>query len=114
MTTAFGELWIKHRVPEAIRTRWTEKQTEARKAGRRDHRLVAFADFTDHVPIITRKDNWREVFEPVFRRREFVSESFRRLYPIRVCTMHARLITQEDELYLHVEVKGILAAIGLG
>ena len=27
--------------------------------------------------------------------------------------MHARLITQDDELYLYVETKRILAAIGI-
>ncbi|MGD9711724.1 MAG: hypothetical protein AB7V46_06615 [Thermomicrobiales bacterium] len=63
--------------------------------------------------IITRNDNWDQVFRPIFVRREFVVESFQRLYPIRLCTMHARIITQDDELYLFVETKRVLRAIGL-
>lgn len=35
------------------------------------------------------------------------------LYPIRPCTMHARLITQDDELLLQVEVPRWLKAIGI-
>ena len=61
----------------------------------------------------TRKDNWQKVFEPIFGRAAFVQETFQRIYPIRICTMHARLITQDDELYLYVETKRILAAIGI-
>jgi hypothetical protein len=65
------------------------------------------------VPIITKRDNWEDIFKPFFGRAESVMESFQRLYPIRICTMHARLITQDDELYLYVETKRILSAIGL-
>jgi hypothetical protein len=54
--------------------------------------------------IICRTDNWRQVFATFFNRPESVRESLQRLYPIRLDTMHARLITQDDELYLHVEV----------
>ncbi len=53
------------------------------------------------------------VFKPIFKRPMLVQESFQRLYPIRMCTMHARLITQDDELYLYVETKRILKAIGI-
>ena len=67
----------------------------------------------DYVTIITQKNNWNEVFEPVFSRPTFVQESFQRLYPIRICTMHARMITQDDELYLYVETKRVLSAIGI-
>ncbi len=60
-----------------------------------------------------RTDNWELVFKDVFRRPESVRESLQRLYPIRLCTMHARLITLDDELLLHVEVKRILKTIGV-
>ena len=56
-------------------------------------------------------DNWRDLFEAIFVNKISVQESFRRLYPIRLATMHARLITQDDELYLYVETKRILSAI---
>lgn len=112
MKAAFGKNWIKHQVPDRIRQAWLEKQQKAKDSGEPEWPLVAYADFSDYVPIITRKDNWKAVFKPFFRRQTFVQESFQRLYPIRICTMHARLITQDDELYLYVETKRILAAIG--
>jgi hypothetical protein len=31
-----------------------------------------------------------------------------------ICTMHARIITQDDELYLYIEIKRILSAISPG
>lgn len=113
MTKACGDQWIKNRVPGPIRQSWIEKRERARAKGEADHPLIAYADFSDYVPIITQKNNWNEVFEPVFRRPTFVQESFQRLYPIRICTMHARMITQDDEIYLYVEIKRVLSAIGI-
>ena len=113
MTVVFGANWMKHRVPEVMRERWREKKETARKNGEQDRPLIAYSDFTDYVTLITRNDNWIAIFKPVFQRVEFVTESFQRLYPIRICTMHARIITPDDELYLHVETKRVLAAIGI-
>lgn len=113
MTSTIGPKWVKQRVPEPIKKNWAEKRDKAVAAGEEELPLIAYADFTDYAPIITRKDNWDEVFVGVFNRITLVQESFQRLYPIRICTMHARLITQDDELYLLVEVKRLLTAMGI-
>jgi hypothetical protein len=113
MKAAFGDNWIKQRVPACILQAWTEKRQKAKDSGEREWPLIAYADFGDYVQIITRRDNWKDVFEPVFGRVAFVQESFQRLFPIRICTMHARPITQDDELYLYVETRRLLAAIGI-
>lgn len=107
-----GDSWMTQRVPHQIRKDWLEKQQRARKNGEPDCPPIAYADFTHYEQIILRGDNWKDVFAAVFKRTTLVQESFQRLYPIRVCTMHARMITQDDELYLHVETKRLLAAIG--
>jgi antitoxin component HigA of HigAB toxin-antitoxin module len=112
MKAAFGEHWIKHQVPGGIRQSWEHKKQIARDNRESEQPLIAFADFTDYVTIITRRDNWSAVFASVFGRSDSVRESFQRLYPIRLCTMHARIITQDDELYLHVETMRLLKAIG--
>ena len=83
------EDWFKHRVPHEICQRWHEKREKARERCEREWPLLGYADFTDYLPIITKKNSWNAVFKPVFRRAEFVIESFQRLYPIRTCTMHA-------------------------
>ena len=82
-----------------------------REASTADRSLISYADFTDYIEVICRRDNWREVFEVFFRRRESVRESFQRLYPIRLDTMHARPITQEDELLLFVETRQLMKIV---
>lgn len=113
MRSQYGESWIKHRVPGDVRKKWLEKRETAKDHGDEHRQLIQYADFTDYETIIVRNDNWTRVFENVFRRKENVAESLRRLYPIRLATMHARLISQDDELYLAAEVTRILKAIGV-
>ncbi len=113
MTETVCKNWIKHRIPGEMRQQWIEKQAKARDEGESEQPLIAYADFTDYVKIIVRKDNWDEAFAPVFRRKSLVEESFQRLYPIRVCTMHSRIITQDDELYLHSETRRLLIAMDI-
>ena len=112
MTAALGENWIRHRVDGSMREQWKDKRDKALARGEPEKPLIAYADFTDYEKIIVRKDNWKEVFESVFQRKTSVQESWQRLYPIRVCTMHARIITQDDELFLHSETLRLLRAIG--
>ena len=113
MIAAFGHDWIKQRVPPAIRNAWRAKRKKAKDSGEPERPLIAYADFTDYEQIILRKDNWSELFADIFNRPTMVQESFQRLYPIRICAMHARIVTQDDELYLYVETKRLLAAIGV-
>lgn len=111
MTAAFGADWPQHRLPNGMLEKWVDKKAKAEKAGARASPLIAFSDFTDYELIICRSDNWNRVFMPVFGRPESIRESFQRLYPIRVCTMHARTITQDDELLLYVETRRIIKAV---
>lgn len=111
MTRAFGSDWPKHRLPNKLYEEWMEKKEKAASAGRGDWPLIAFADFTDYEKIICKKDNWREVFSRLFSRPESVRESFQRLHMIRLDTMHARPIGQDDELLLYVEVKRLIKVV---
>lgn len=111
MTATVGENWIKHRVPGDMRRRWKDKQTRALDEGEPKQPLISYADFTDYVTLIVRGDNWDQVFASVFRRKSLVQESLQRLYPIRICTMHARIVSQDDELYLHAETTRLLIAM---
>ena len=112
MMQAFGADWHKRRLPNGLYEQWQEKKLKAQQAGDRDWPLIAYADFTDYERVICRGDNWREVFAVFFMRIESVRESLQRLYPIRLDTMHARPITQDDELLLFVETRRLVRAIG--
>lgn len=111
MTAVFGPDWAKRQVPGEILTRWREKRSTARKRSESDHPLIAYADFSDYILIIERADNWKGAFEPVFLRKEDVRESFQRLFPVRICTAHARFITADDELFLRAETYRIERAM---
>ena len=111
MTRVFGPDWPRHQLPKGLYDRWQEKKSAAVGTGAQGHALIAYADFTDYAAVIMRKDNWRQVFSAYFDRGEDVRESFQRLHPIRLDTMHARPVGQDDELLLYVEVKRLLRAI---
>lgn len=110
MTKAFGDKWMKQQLPKGMLEKWMEKKEKTERTGGQPWPLIAYADFTDYEPIICNKGNWK-AFEPFFGRMESVRESLQRLYPIRICTMHARLITKDDELFLFVETKRLTMAI---
>lgn len=111
MTRAAGSNWPKHRLPGGFYDLWTEKKTTAMKNGAKDQPLVAYADFTEYARIITKKDNWTAAFAAFFGREEDVRESFQRMHYIRLDTMHARAITQDDFLLLLTETKRLMKII---
>jgi hypothetical protein len=113
MRSAFGDEWVTHRTPAGMKGQWVEKKHAAVAKGEAPRPLIDYADFTDYKAIIERRDNWRDVFEKIFKRPEDVRESFQRLFPVRICTMHARIITLDDELYVASETTRILRAIRL-
>ena len=45
-------------------------------------------------------------------RPESVRESFQRLYPVRIDTMHSRPVTHDDVLLLYVEARRLMNMIG--
>ena len=110
MTLEAGPNWPKHRLNPAILAKWREKKERAQRHTDTDLPLIAYADFRDYEQVICRKDNWK-IFEVYFERPEGIRESFQRLYPVRIDTMHSRLITQDDELFLLVECKRLMGAM---
>lgn len=111
MTRAFGSEWPKHRLPKTTYDAWHDKKRVGQRDGGREWPLISYADFTDYELVICKRDNWKEVFASFFRTPESVRESFQRLYPVRLCTMHARPITQDDELLLYVETRRFIKII---
>lgn len=112
MSAKYGPDWPKRRLPGDTYQAWKKLAKDAEDAGRPMPRLIDCADFTDYVRIVVRNDNFAEVFGPVFLSKERVQESFNRLFPLRLATMHARALTKEDLLYLVTETHRLLQAIG--
>ena len=111
LETAFGPTWMKCQLPPGFLQEWREKKSQ--ESASSNTPLIDYADFTDYLPIIVRRDNWDSVFKAYFKRKTTIEESFRRLYPIRLCAMHSRPVTSTDELYLYVETSRILTSMGV-
>jgi hypothetical protein len=114
MRATYGDEWARRQLPGGMYDKWQEKKKTARKAGEDERLLIEYADFTDYRLIIERKDNWDAVFRPIFGRAESVRESFQRLYPVRIATMHARIVTPDDHIFLMAETRRVLRAIRAG
>ena len=110
MTAQYGSNWPKKRLAPKLYEDWEFKKQRAESNGD-ILTFIEVADFTDYETIICKQDNWREVFEARFKKKESVRESLQRLQPIRKAAMHARIVTKEDELYLYAEVTRLLSAI---
>lgn len=111
MTAQYGADWPKKRLPPKVLEAWEFKKSRAESDGVVLTMFIDVADFSDYVDIICRKDHWREVFQVRFKRPESVRESFQRLHPIRLATMHSRPVTKADELYTLAESMRLLSAI---
>ena len=111
MEDTFGEHWMRRQLPKDMCDKWADKRQVEIDAGRQGRSLIEYADFSDYKMIIEQGDNWKGAFKSVFRRPEDVRESFQRLYPVRIVTMHSRIVTLEDELLLMVETSRVLKAI---
>ena len=113
MEAVFGVDWVENQVGGEIQQQWLNKRQKALCDGEREQPLIAYAAFTDYAKIITQDDNWENAFKSTFRRKKNVQESFRRLVPIRNRVAHSRPAKPSDALYLYVETKRILTAIGI-
>lgn len=110
MTVQYGPNWPKKRLTPKIYESWEFKKQKAENNGI-TLSFIDVADFTDYEAIICKQDHWRELFARRFKRKESVRESLQRLQPIRLTTMHARIVTKEDELYLVAEIIRLIRAI---
>ncbi|WP_342166910.1 Swt1 family HEPN domain-containing protein [Methylobacterium sp. SD21] len=104
MTVAFGEKWPERRLPNNMLDRWLEKQKKDPNRDRHS-KIIIYSDFTDYELIICKRDNFKEVFSTFFNKEEHFRESMQRLAVPRIEVMHARIITQDDELYLFAELR---------
>lgn len=110
MTTQYGPDWPRKRLAPKLYEQWEFKKQQAESNGV-NLTFIEVADFTDYETIICKQDHWREIFETRFKKKASVRESLQRLQPIRIATMHARIVTKEDELYLVAEVVRLFSAI---
>ena len=108
-----GSRWAKQRVPQSVRKRWMGRQNQDRVDGRTVYSAIQYADFMDLAAVITRRDNWREAFQAIFRDRDDIAMSLRRLHPVRKALAHSRPLGRADVLTLVSEATLIFRALGI-
>ena len=106
-----GDKWLYRALPQGMADNWLRKHEAAKRNGEQEQDPIHFADFTDYLPIVQKKNLWREGFNTVFGRKSDIEESLQRLAAIRIPDMHARPMTQDDLLLVRVEGNRILRAI---
>jgi len=112
MESGVGPRWIKQRVPQPIREAWEGRMQADVDVGRTPGEPFDYADFSDYRIIIEKGDNWRDVFQPVFRSKTAIVETLNRLATVRNPVAHVRPMTVEDLLILRVEGRRLYVWIG--
>ncbi len=108
-----GPAWVKRRVAEQVRKRWSERQQEDRDLGRPVYALIQYADFMDLADVILQSNNWKQSFAAVFGNKDDFQVALRRLHPVRKAIAHGRPLCRADVLTLANEATRILRALGI-
>jgi hypothetical protein len=97
--------WWKERLPNDVR----ERAEEALKSGEnpnpwiisKPRKLIECLDFMDYPKIFRRTDNWRDVFERVFKDGDLLNLMFHQIRPIRSKIAHpAEMDIEEKSAFL--------------
>jgi ATP-dependent Lon protease len=101
------ENWWTERVPPDVRQKAEERSQ--RDEMKRDP--VQYVDFADYVKIITRRDNWREVFAGILNDESVIVAKLRELEPLRNAVSHSRRLTSDEREKLKVLARDIVRQI---
>jgi hypothetical protein len=73
--------------------------------------LIQYLDFADYVKIIARRDNWKDVFQVIFKDKEAFIVKLKELEPIRNAIRHGRKLTEEQREKLKMFSQEIIRKI---
>jgi hypothetical protein len=106
--------WWTQRVPPDVCQRAEERKAKNESLWpwhqKKELSLIYYIDFPDYIKIISRKDNWKEVFVLIFRDKEAISTKLRELEPIRNDIAHSREISIQAGKKLEIYAEEIIAA----
>ena len=107
--------WWIQRVPPDVREHAEDRKTKSENLWPWHHEKdlppIYYVDFPDYIRIITRKDNWKDVFDPIFRDKDAVSTRLKELEPIRNDIAHSREISTQARKKLEIYAREIISAM---
>ncbi len=90
--------WWAERVPadvrEAAEQRMIHRQASWPWYAGENVDPIEYVDFADYAKIISRRDNWRDAFEAMFRDPEILRTKLRELEPTRNDIAHSRVLSR--------------------
>jgi DNA sulfur modification protein DndB len=109
--SALDSNWWKERIPENVRLRAEERMNKSERVwpwhSARDLSPIYYVDFGDYDSIIVTRNNWDEVFESIFKNKEWVNSTLMELNPIRNDIAHNRPLTLDQIDQLRISAKKI-------
>ena len=87
-----GPKWFKQRVSAEHFKKASETREAALRAGETEGPLIDYTELGELRGIVLRKDNWEELFEPVFVNRETFERDMLTLITLRRPTAHSRIV----------------------
>lgn len=115
LEAACGPLWWKHRLPPdvlAVYRNALEYERNIKWCQLISHHPIYYIEFPHLKKVIERADNWRDVFKPVFGRKEIFISKLSELEPIRNKIAHNRKATKENLDIVQRAYQAVANAIG--
>lgn len=107
--------WWKERIPEDVQHRASLRKERNEKQWpwytEKDLPLMSYVDFTDYIKIITRRDNWEQVFRQIFEEKDIILAKLRELEPIRNAIAHVRELSQAQVQKLKLYSEDVISCI---
>lgn len=107
--------WWKQRIPGDIKKNAEERKTRNERPwpwlGEKDLHAVHYLNFADYRTIITKKDNWHDVFEKIFVDKELTQSMLKELEFIRNSTMHPRKLDRVELQTLQLNTEKLIACM---
>lgn len=105
--------WWKERIPQDVRENAEQRKAknESPWSWLKQGELIDYVDFTDYAKIITKRDNWNEIFAKIFHNKETLEAKLKELEPIRNSIMHSRNLTSKQNKRLHLYSDDIIGMI---
>ena len=109
-----NQKWWKQLIPGDVKDNAEKRKNNDEKRKNWDFEeqpLISYIDYNDYEKIITRNDNWKEIFQFVFRDQVAISGKLKEIEPIRNAISHTRNLDPYEEKQLRFYSEEILRTI---
>jgi len=96
LASSRGPAWWKHAVPDDVRRGCDDRKAAKEKAGETAFHPIYYAYVHDYEKIILRKDNWIDVFAPIFGNRIELEATFMWVGRVRDPVAHTRPVPDAE------------------